>query len=49
MITISLITGLYFFPQIVKPVVFTTYIGFGNILDLKTTFTVLVFLNILAV
>ncbi|CDW87468.1 abc transporter [Stylonychia lemnae] len=42
-----IVTSLYLFPQMLSPVVFTTYIGYGGKLDLKTTFTILTFFNLI--
>ena len=41
------ITSLYFFPNILSSVVFATYIGTGNNLNLATAFTCLVFFDII--
>lgn len=41
------ITSLYFFPNILSSVVFSTYIGTGHRLDLATAFTCLVFFDII--
>lgn len=42
-----MITSLYFFPSILSSVVLSTYIGTGHTIDLSTTFTVLVFFNMI--
>lgn len=42
-----MITSLYFFPSILSSVVLSTYIGTGHTIDLPTTFTVLVFFNMI--
>lgn len=42
-----IITSLYFFSNILSSVVFTTYIGSGQTIDLATSFTCLIFFNIL--
>ena len=44
-----IIWSLYFFPAMLTPVVFTTYIGLGNVLDLKDTFTIMIFFNLIEV
>ena len=43
------IACLYFFPQMLSAVVFTTYIGSGHSIDLKTTFMVITFFNLIKV
>ena len=48
-VTSIVIWSLYFFPQMLRPVVFTTYIGLGNTLELKTTFTIMIFFNLIEV
>lgn len=42
-----MITSLYFFPSILSSVVLSTYIGTNHTIDLPTTFTVLVFFNMI--
>ena len=39
--------SLYFFPEIIKPVVFTTFISLGNKIDVKMTFTIMVVFNLI--
>lgn len=41
------ITMLYFFPQVLGAVVFSTYIGSGHTLDLGVAYTVLTILNLM--
>ena len=41
------IASLYFFPSILSSVVFTTYIGMGNEINLEDAFTVLVFFDLI--
>jgi hypothetical protein len=43
------IASLYFFPQMLSCVIFTSFIGTGHTLDLSTAFTVLTILNIIKV
>lgn len=43
------VTSLYFFPQIISAVVFSVYIGSGNVLDLSTAYTVMTIFNNLKV
>jgi len=40
------LSSLYFFPSVLSSVVFSTYIGFGNYIDLKDAFTVMVFFGL---
>ena len=42
-----LIASIYFFPNILSSVVFTTYIGTGHTIDLATAFSVLVFFDLI--
>ena len=42
-----MITSLYFFPSLLSAVVFATYIGMGNTLDLEIAFVVMTILNII--
>jgi hypothetical protein len=42
-----IICSLYFFPNILSSVVFSTYIGTGHSLDLATSFSVLVFFDLI--
>lgn len=41
------ITSFYFFPLILSAVVFTTFIGSGNHLDLGTAFSVMIFFSLI--
>ena len=43
----AFITSLYFFPNILSSVVFSTYIGTGHPIDLATSFSVLVFFDLI--
>lgn len=43
------ITTIYFFPVIMSWVVFSTYIGTGNTLDLGVAFTVITVFNLIKV
>ena len=47
MINSFIIVSLYFFPNILSSVVFSTYIGLGHKIDLATSFSVLVFFDII--
>jgi ABC-type multidrug transport system fused ATPase/permease subunit len=42
-----IITSNYFFPNILSSVVFSTYIGTGHQINLATSFSVLVFFDII--
>lgn len=42
-----IITGLYFFPSILSSVVFSTYIGTGHPINLATSFSVMIFFDLL--
>jgi len=43
----TIVTSLYFFPQILSGVVFTTYIGTGHTLSLSDAITVLVIFDLI--
>lgn len=45
--SIFFISALFFLPSILSSVVMATYIGSGHTIDLSTTFTVLVLLNLI--
>jgi hypothetical protein len=49
LVSMCSITSLYFFPQILSTVVFSTYIGTGHTLDLATAYTVMTIFNNLKV
>jgi ATP-binding cassette subfamily C (CFTR/MRP) protein 1 len=42
-----IISSLYFFPQVLSSVVFSTYIGTGHFVDLSTAFSVLIFFELI--
>jgi len=41
------IASLYFFPNVLSSVCFSTYIGVGNEIDLSDAFTVMVFFELI--
>ena len=43
----AIIASLYFFPQVLSSVVFSTYIGTGHDIDLATAFTVLILFDLI--
>ena len=42
-----LITSIYFFPNVLSSVVFSTYIGIGHSIDLATAFSVIIFFDLI--
>jgi len=47
LIAVFVIASLYFFPQVLSSVVFSTYIGTGHYIDLSKAFTVLIFFELI--